>query len=876
MFRCLLCMLLMLTCCKYAGAQGRYQTIQGAVTDSITGTVLEQASVTLVLLPGTSIIKQVLMGKKGFLFQKVPAGDYILVGNHIGYQTYISSKIIRVEDSMPPFQQIRMVPSVDLIEVVVKSTIPPVIVKSDTLVYNAGAFRTNPYATVEEFLEKLPGIEVDKSGNILANGKKVEKILIDGKEIFLKDLKMITRNLTADILAQVEIMNTKSDFSKFSGVPDMNPGKTVNLKLKKDKKLTSAWALQGGFGTAQTHLFEAKLINFLKDPLVVATAGSSGDKLKQENSMNFHVRKNIGKKVTLSLSNSLTKFQTNQLTYSKNETFVSDTTVSESKESSSLNTVISNNISQTTNWAIDSLNKVSVVSAFSYLSNNGEFSSSSIVDFLKPPATYTVSKGVTVNGSGLIQNRLTNSIMFQHRFYKPGRMLTITISNMIQRKRNHTGLNTRLSFLDPANGSILNTVIDQKTGLRNKEFQSDLRIQYAEPIGKRQAISVEYQQESGRNNTDNKGYRYNPITGFYDITDTITTHDFTKKQLVRNLILGYNLVAGRLRYQLGMSANIISMMNQNNATGVFLESKSSRLNPQVAVMLELSKSCNMNIKYTVSGLPPEMEQLQPLTDLTNPFFIQKGNPWLVPGTGHGLKLELQSANTKKFRSLWVLLDAAYVKHAIVPDITIFPSGVQQYQYINASGPCSVSVNANYNFLLGADKQAKGDVETFIGYRHDLSFMNKVETARNDLILRKNLGVRLGFSDKFFMTCRAGVEYTISRYSSRKELNTQFLAQQYFSDITWLLPSDWRITSDCFWQIDGEQHLLPGNSSVMWNAALSKKIFNKRQGEISLQGKNILDNVSSFMQFRSENQITTYRSNILGKIFRFSFSYKFGG
>ena len=90
-----------------------------------------------------------------------------------------------------------------------------------------------PHATIEELLRKLPGVEVDADGNVTMQGKKVEKVYIDGKEFFLNDLRNATRNLPADIVSQVELFDAQSDQARLSGIKGISRSKAINIKLKK-------------------------------------------------------------------------------------------------------------------------------------------------------------------------------------------------------------------------------------------------------------------------------------------------------------------------------------------------------------------------------------------------------------------------------------------------------------------------------------------------------------------------------------------------------------------------------------------------------------------------------------------------------------------
>ena len=119
----------------------------------------------------------------------------------------------------------------------------------DTIQYNAGSFKTQPNASVEDLLKKLPGVKVDKDGTVKAQGEKVQKVLVDGKEFFGNDPKMATKNLPADAIDKVQVYDKLSDQAQMTGFDDGNSEKTINLKLKKDKKKGAFGKVNAGAGT---------------------------------------------------------------------------------------------------------------------------------------------------------------------------------------------------------------------------------------------------------------------------------------------------------------------------------------------------------------------------------------------------------------------------------------------------------------------------------------------------------------------------------------------------------------------------------------------------------------------------------------------------
>ena len=104
--------------------------------------------------------------------------------------------------------------------------------KGDTLEYNVEHMTLQPNAVVEELLKRLPGLQIDISGNITYNGQKIEHLLVDGQDIFGSSPIMVTRNFDASKIALVQILDRKSDDAVFTGIDDGARTKTLNLVLK--------------------------------------------------------------------------------------------------------------------------------------------------------------------------------------------------------------------------------------------------------------------------------------------------------------------------------------------------------------------------------------------------------------------------------------------------------------------------------------------------------------------------------------------------------------------------------------------------------------------------------------------------------------------
>ncbi|GAC1307162.1 MAG: hypothetical protein NVSMB24_18490 [Mucilaginibacter sp.] len=134
-------------------------------------------------------------------------------------------------------------------DVIVKGSRVPIKIKGDTTEFDARAYKVQPNASVEDLLKQLPGIQVDKDGKITAQGQTVSKVLVDGEEFFGDDPTLVTKNLRADMVDKLQLYDKKSDQATFTGIDDGQKTKTINVKLKEDKKNGYFGKADLGYGT---------------------------------------------------------------------------------------------------------------------------------------------------------------------------------------------------------------------------------------------------------------------------------------------------------------------------------------------------------------------------------------------------------------------------------------------------------------------------------------------------------------------------------------------------------------------------------------------------------------------------------------------------
>ena len=250
-------------------------TIQGKLYDSSFVDNLVDATVTVLHATDTSIVSYTLADAKGeFKFKNIPVGSYRLMISYQGYTTKYIKFSIKADSANVQFGTVYMTRKDAMLQEVIVEA-PPIVVKKDTVEFRADAFKTKPNSTAEDLLKKLPGVQVDKDGNVKAQGEDIQKVYVDGKEFFGTDPKMATKNITADMIESVQVYDDMSDQAKFTRIDDGSRSKTINIKLKKDKRKGYFGRFAAGIGDNDRYTVSGMFNRFDNDRRISILGGSN-------------------------------------------------------------------------------------------------------------------------------------------------------------------------------------------------------------------------------------------------------------------------------------------------------------------------------------------------------------------------------------------------------------------------------------------------------------------------------------------------------------------------------------------------------------------------------------------------------------------------
>jgi hypothetical protein len=269
---------LVLCCTSISLYAQKSNTIKGFVVDTAYTTRLVNSSVSVLNSKDSTLVNFTRVNSTGsFHMGNLKTGKYILMVTYPGYADYVEKFDLDSANRLKDFGKVNLTLKARLLQdVIIKGTAGAIKIKGDTTEFNAAAFTIQPNSKVEDLLKQLPGIQVDKDGKITAQGQTVNKVLVDGEEFFGDDPTLVTKNIRGDMVDKVQLYDKASDQAAFTGIDDGQKSKTINIKLKEDKKQGYFGKIHVGKGT-NDHYEGQGMFNLFKGKRKFSAYGTMGN-----------------------------------------------------------------------------------------------------------------------------------------------------------------------------------------------------------------------------------------------------------------------------------------------------------------------------------------------------------------------------------------------------------------------------------------------------------------------------------------------------------------------------------------------------------------------------------------------------------------------
>ncbi|MEY3320853.1 MAG: hypothetical protein RLZZ417_436 [Bacteroidota bacterium] len=883
--------------------------LSGVVLDSAGGT-LSSATVMLLKKADSTLVEFALSENDGrFKFEKLAMGDFLLNVTYLGYKSFY--KPVTFSSATPNVDMGNVVlesQSTLLNEITVEGERNPMTIKKDTVEYNSAAFQVQPNANVEELLKKLPGVQVDRSGNVQAQGETVNRILVDGKEFFGRDPKMATKNLPASAIDKIQVFDKKSDQAEFTGVDDGQREKTINLTLKEDSRKGSFGNLNGGIGSEERFQGKASLnkfgskekISFIGmanninnqgfsfEEYVGFTGGMSrgggiqidGDSpINNGNNTGFTNTYSGGLNYTNTLSKntelngsyfySLLDKQTDRTLFREN--FLADRTFFNTEDSKQNNRNLSHRLNVVLDHKLDSFQSLKLTSRVTLRESNtlydGETSTLN--------ADYSPSNSnIRTNTSEGAATQLTNDLLYRRRLSKPGRSYSANFSFNLNNDGNF-GENLSENTFFKAGKSRTDT-IKQRFDQDNERITYGVRLSYTEPLFKLQYLEMNYD------------YRHNDNNQFrevYDLAFGLNPFEKFNSQLSNKYTTDYNYHRGGANYRYsgekfnitaGASLQYSLLTGDLILTEQHIEKKYTNILPAVRMRWEVGKGKNLSADYSTNVREPSLTQLQPLVDNSNPLNIYVGNPDLRPEYSHNVGARFFSFNQFSMTNIFIFSNIGYTQNKIRNTQVIDDRYITTTRPENVANDLNFSTRANFGTRI---KPLKIRINSNAGIIRNkgLTYINGALSTTNSTNLSGGLSIENQKKELF--DWQIGIDWTNSKtsYSIATQNAREYSVRTYTANINIpLFKKAINLSSNLDYEIYSGLSAGFNQAIPIWNSGLSVFILKDKKGELKLAAIDMLNRNTGISRSADFNYTSDEQIRSLGRYFMLSFTYSIKG
>jgi hypothetical protein len=896
--------------------------VKGTLIDSATIKPIENAVVGLVVKSNPGDTSYTFTDTKGqFRFENVPASNFSIIIRHLGY--WPVSKFVPVTRAEKTIDVGSFVMAQDaklLSEVVVEA--PAIVVKEDTIEYNASSFKTKEGAVVEDLIKKMPGIQVDKDGNVTAQGKAVSRVKVNGKDFFGGDVKTATKELPANIVDKIQIIDDYGDQATVSGIKDGDPDKVMNIQIKKDKNKGFFGRATAGYGTqdryqasfngnyfnnerqisvvANSNNTNTSLFNFSgggnrgatsmmrSGMAVMSNAGGMGgmrnidasafnggnnNGISTTNSFGFNYRDQWSKRISVYGSYSYNHKNTSQLQNSSAQNFYENNIFINNQDVNNLTKGNSHRFTFNFEYQVDSFNYLKISPSFNY--SGSDANNLTIFDYLEMNGTKT-SDGSNKNITGSDAPNLAANILYNHKFRKRGRNFSASINlGTSQSNSEQDVTNLSYQYTSPGAGPHnLFQFIDQE----NDNYNYGIRFTYSEPLNKYQSLDFSYSHNLNYSRNNRKTFNVDSASQVKTLNNFLS-NDYENDFYNNRIGLSLRTTKKKYNYTIGLSLQPVNLQgNSITKDSAYQTIRRANIFPIARFVYNFSRTKTLNFSYNGNATQPSFSQLQPVQDLSNQQNISMGNPNLKPSMNHNMNLSYNNFNFVSGKVLFTNISFSTIKNQIV------------YNSIDKGAGRQLSipenVNGYYN-LLGfyvysrpyKNRKYVISVRGTANYNHNINLIDSIRNIGENWVLSQ--GLNFEYNYKEVLELGTGISYSLNDVHYKNKTGKPLNTLQNSSSNAWTLSSNMNlnITKRLVLKYDVDYTINSGLASsvsrnqVIMNASLEQQLFKKKNGILRIEAFDLFKQNSNINRSVTANSIVDSRTNRLTRYFIATFTYR---
>ena len=904
------------------------------MVDEASKAPVESAAVRLLKASDSSFVKGAGSNSKGeFSVSGVSAGRYILHISLLGYKDIYRPIVVSSSQTATEAGRILLSPGEEeLQEAVVTGKASEVLVNNDTVEYNAASFKTPANSVIEDLLKRFPGAEVDKDGKITVNGKEVKKILVEGKEFFSDDPKVASKNIPAEMVKTVQVFERRTDMARMTGFDDGEEETVINLIAYEGMKKGLMINVMAGAGhdtpkDGDTRYEATGMMNQMSDAdrytLMVGTnntnnmgasdlggqrfggmrgmrRGSGG--INESTEFAFGMNKEFSPKLSLNGDVSFNTSDRNAKRKVETETFLDQTSDWLERQITD-NEDVSNNfgLNMRLDWKPDTSNTFIFRPNVSYNKSRSYekqlFEGFESFGGISGDTLYRGNADSENAGEGI---NIGGTAEYSHKFLKRGRVLSFGLTGSYNNSYSK-GDSYWTKGIYEQNAFNRDSIVDQHSENDNLTTTYRAFVSYVEPLGRNNFVQLTYRYDR---------YDTESINSTYDLSqfrDIAFLNGNQSRSVLRNateqrISLKFKSVLKKFNYTAGINIDPSVSVNKtvqpyhDNLIAVILASSGGgrlpnvvgdsivpgglseqnviNISPELNFNYLFDKRTNLRVDYAGTMNQPSAKQLADYEDYSNPMNVVRGNPNLKPSYSNRLSARFSKSVPEKQLFYTIDLRGNLSFNDIVTVTTINPSDRgKNTTYDNVNGNWNLRLMSMFNTPL---KNKQFTVGNFLMmYYSDAKGYTGGELNTTKSFSGTDRGSVNYRSSLFDLGLKASITYQNVNNMLQPENSRNTYDWGLGGSTTWYLPRNFTIDTDMEWSVRNGYSEGFNTRQALWNASVTKQLFNKRYGTGSLKLKmyDILQQRKSINYTVGNGYTQNTESTTLPSFFMLSFIYR---
>ena len=793
-------------------------------------------------------------------------------------------------------------------EVVVIAERAPITIKKDTLEFNASSFKTGADANVETLLKKLPGVVVDKDGGIKVNGMTVNKILVNGKEFFGSDLTVATKNLPKEIIDKIQVVDTKTKDEAFTGEEGDKENKTINITIKKDMNKGFFGRATAGYGTDDRYSVSGILNYFNEEERLsvlggsnnVNTSGFNSDEVKdigggsnnwrrvngvwqqsnplfnnttdgitQTTSAGIHYANEWNKKTDLGTDYIYNRSDTETGSNSRTERFLpnndSYTSISDSKSNGGS---FGHNFNLEFEIKPDTLTRISIEPSFT-----------------KSKGNLYSNKSETQNSrlNGLVSNSFVNKdskfdnystkldASISRKFKVPGESISLWLNSGYNMNTSEEKFKSTIDFADITQTD--ENVNQQQTSEQTGGFLN-ASLRYTRLLKGNWFYNLRLRTDINNSEINRNTLDFDNLTQQYSFVNTSLTNEIKTNTTILAPSAGIRFKKDKLSIRFSTGYNFTTLKNEDLLANTTVLNKFNSMNFMVSLWKEMGQGKSIWARISNRARTPQISQLQPIVDNSNPLNTIVGNPNLKASNVTQVSLSHRNFNMKTKSGYNVYVSTSFTENASVSKtITDFVTGKSVTTYENVNGSYWAYMSGGYNKKYKKDKHNFSyNLDLGMNLSKNKSFTNELELTTKSLDLTPRVSFTYNYNDLIEVTPRYNYNHNSLDYSMDLGQKTNYSSSTLGISLETYWPKMIEFEND--FSMNHNPNVAPGFSKTtyMWNASLGMKMI-KDKGILKLKVFDLLNQNTSVRRSAYQDYISDTESLVLKQYFMLSFTYK---